>query len=423
MAAPVQMPWSRPRLPRSVIAASAAVGFLLLLWLGLTAPRPSVPEAPRPGVAEAAAARDFLAALRRARGEGPGFAALSVPVADLPRLAAIAGHAAGVPRLAAEAEEGVLRLGASFPAGAGRWLNLRAATRGAEVGVPEVRAAVGPLVIPPGLVRAGAEVLRLALWPFGLRLPPLGEMIGGLHIGGEAVVARIRLPSGTGAVGTLASARAAPVSPAEVQRAYCRLAAERRARPDPALETLVQRAFAAPAGRPVEANRAAFVALGMLAVGPRVGELAGLAPEAVAGCAPPDGPLLLAGRPDLAKHWALSAALAATLGEPLSVDLGQWKELADSAGGTGFSFVDIAANRSGIAWARRASDPKTAAEARRSLAAAGRAQLFPLELLAEAEGLASADFERRYGALESPAFRAVVARIDRHLARAMRGDA
>lgn len=409
---------ARRRLPRRAAIPLVLAVVVLLVWLALTSSRPAVPEAPAPGIPEAAAARDFLDGLRAARRAEAGWAEVVVPAADVPRLAAIGGHAAGLPRIEAAAEEGILLVRASLPAGLGRWLDVRLATRGAEAGVPDVRAALGPLRLPPPVVRFGADVARHLLRPLGLRLPPFEAMIGGLRIDQQAVRARIRLPGGTGAVGTLASARTAPLSAGAVRAIYCRLASAQAARPAEALEVQVRRAFEGPVTQPVEANRAAFVALAMLAVSPRVGELAGLSPHAVADCAPPAAPLRLAGRADLAKHWALSAALAATLGEPLSLDLGQWKELADSDGGTGFSFVDIAANRSGLAWARRATEPATAAAARAELAAINRAQLFPIELLAEAEGLSAAEFDRRYGALGSAEYRAVVERVDRRLARA-----
>jgi hypothetical protein len=417
------LPHARRPVPRFLVVLSGLLLLVVAFWLLMTSSRPLVPATPRPGIPEAAAARDLLEQLRRARGVDDRWAELRIPAADVPRVAAIGGHAAGLARTRALVEDDILIAEVSLPAGAGRWLNLRAATRGSADGVPPVRGAAGPLTVPPAMMRGLADAARLLGRPLGFRLPPYEEMVRSVTIEPSGVTALVRLPSDTGAVGTFASARTAPVSADEVLAIYCRLAAEQTMRPEPLLEGQVARLFARPAaGDMVESNRAALVALAMLTVSPRVGELAGVSAEAVAACAVPPGALRLAGRADLAKHWTLSAALAATLGEALSTDLGQWKELSDSiAGGSGFSFVDIVANRSGLAWAREATDPRRAEATRRELASVTGAQLFPLELLAKEEGLRAADFERRYGTVESPEYQAVVERIDRHLARARAG--
>lgn len=57
------------------------------------------------------------------------------------------------------------------------------------------------------------------------------------------------------------------------------------------------------------------------------------------------------GRADLTKHFFVSAHLVAVLGTQKARAAGLVKELADSHGGSGFSFVDMAANRAGIVFA------------------------------------------------------------------------
>ncbi len=64
----------------------------------------------------------------------------------------------------------------------------------------------------------------------------------------------------------------------------------------------------------------------------------------------------LRGRADALQHFAVSAALAALLGEPAALSAGIEKECLDAAGkdrgqGSGFSFADLAAGLAGIAWA------------------------------------------------------------------------
>ena len=57
------------------------------------------------------------------------------------------------------------------------------------------------------------------------------------------------------------------------------------------------------------------------------------------------------GRADLAKHFFVSAHLVPILGSQKARAAGLLKEMADSHGGSGFSFVDMTANRAGIVFA------------------------------------------------------------------------
>ncbi len=57
------------------------------------------------------------------------------------------------------------------------------------------------------------------------------------------------------------------------------------------------------------------------------------------------------GRHDLTKHFFVSAYLSAIAGSRVAAANGLAKELADSVGGTGFSFVDLAANQAGMLFA------------------------------------------------------------------------
>ncbi len=59
------------------------------------------------------------------------------------------------------------------------------------------------------------------------------------------------------------------------------------------------------------------------------------------------------GRADLAKHFFVSAHLTVTLGGANARGIGLAKEALDANGGTGFSFVDMAANRAGILFAEK----------------------------------------------------------------------
>ena len=135
-------------------------------------------------------------------------------------------------------------------------------------------------------------------------------------------------------------------------------------------------------------------------------------------CPRPSERFLLHGREDLAKHWAFSAALASVLGEDTAANLGEWKELDDSLpDGSGFSFVDIAADRAGLRTALRAIDPATASETRGGLGRATDEGLLPTALLRAPEVLSDTSFVDRFGSLDRETYRRAIATIDRMLAR------
>jgi hypothetical protein len=59
------------------------------------------------------------------------------------------------------------------------------------------------------------------------------------------------------------------------------------------------------------------------------------------------------GRADFAKHFFVSAHLAAVMGGPAARSAGLAKEVLDANGGSGFSYADMMANRAGIVFAEK----------------------------------------------------------------------
>lgn len=124
------------------------------------------------------------------------------------------------------------------------------------------------------------------------------------------------------------------------------------------------------------------------------------------------------GRADLAKHWVLSAALTSVFGPQAAGNLGEWKELDDSLGdGSGFSFVDLAADRAGVQTALLALDRQTAHATKKKLSRATDDYMLPKLLLEAPEGLSNASFVQRFGRLEQKNYVEAVSRIDRILAQ------
>jgi hypothetical protein len=162
-------------------------------------------------------------------------------------------------------------------------------------------------------------------------------------------------------------------------------------------------------------NQAALLALALTAVGrPQawthlLGEQAQSAPQLRR------VRLTLQGRDDLPKHLLVSAALTGAADTVVADVIGVYKEVQDSDGGSGFSFVDLVADRAGVRLAEKAmQSPLDLQQAVASLNAEG--ELFP-PTQDLAEGMQAADFKRRYTTRESAQYRAVIASIEQRLDR------
>lgn len=127
--------------------------------------------------------------------------------------------------------------------------------------------------------------------------------------------------------------------------------------------------------------------------------------------------LRLAGRQDLAEHLTLSAAIAAAAGRPLSNLIGLFKELDDARRGGGFSFTDLAADRSGAALGRFATLSEGAAREMQARLGAGMTdeQLLP-DLSHLPDRLSSDEFRQRYGGTGAGAYQELIEDIDRRIA-------
>jgi hypothetical protein len=123
------------------------------------------------------------------------------------------------------------------------------------------------------------------------------------------------------------------------------------------------------------------------------------------------------GRDDFAKHFMVSAAIAAYADTALSDVIGLYKEIEDSRGGTGFSFNDIAADRAGTRFGEKAvaSEDSALALQRRVASGLKDGDLMPPwsdlpEFMPEAE------FKRRFGGIDAPAYLAMMQKIEQRVA-------
>lgn len=142
--------------------------------------------------------------------------------------------------------------------------------------------------------------------------------------------------------------------------------------------------------------------------------IAALIPDAARWPKPRPVTLTLRERGDLAQHFVISAAIAAQAGAPLAKAVGLDKEIDDSQRGSGFSFVDLAADRAGTRLGQ------LAARSPERLAAAVAAGLTDAALLPPIDGLPehmmADEFSRRFGSPEAPAYRQMSDEIDRRIA-------
>ena len=166
-------------------------------------------------------------------------------------------------------------------------------------------------------------------------------------------------------------------------------------------------------GNPVAENRAAILVLALYANGKPLGTIL---PAAKDWPRPTKQTVTLDGRDDLSKHFIVSAAIAAKAGAPLSDAVGVYKEIEDSRGGSGFSFNDIAADRAGTRLGEYAANPALAQKVQRQLSAGvGEKDIMP-KTADLPEFMPEKEFLRRYGGVDAPPYKKMMAEIERRVA-------
>ena len=167
-------------------------------------------------------------------------------------------------------------------------------------------------------------------------------------------------------------------------------------------------------GDPVAENRAAIIVIATYVDGRN---LSALAPEAVDWVKPKRVTLRIHGRRDFVQHFMTSAALAVTGGGAVSDAIGLFKEIDDADGGSGFSFKDLAADKSGTRFGQAATASATSASRIQRLIGEGidDAALIP-DVSGLEENMNDAEFERRYGGIGGTSYKRVVRDIDKRIA-------
>ena len=254
-------------------------------------------------------------------------------------------------------------------------------------------------VVPPAMLAAlRSGLAATSAWEIGrdlvsLRVQPQADLLGGLQAGQRGMLAaedRARVDHYLAHVSRSAGAGAGV-----------------------GLATLLRAVVAEAAARGGDAraeNRAAMLALAIHA-----SEKPDLAARLLGTAVPPGRPVVpvARGRQDLAQHWLISAALTLEAGSGAANAIGVFKEMLDSRGGSGFSFADLSADRSGVRFAQAAiADPRRW-QARVARIASEADILPPIDALPEK--LQEPAFLRRFQARDNQAWAEMTAEIERRI--------
>jgi hypothetical protein len=198
-------------------------------------------------------------------------------------------------------------------------------------------------------------------------------------------------------------------------------------RPDslPSFGLCIETAFALARDRsaqrdPIRENQAGILALGMLLGHPRVEEFVGpiLAGRDIGNAQRLLDRVVLRDRSDWTKHFCVSAAIVVLSNETVSDAAGLLKEELDAgAGGSGFSFGDLCADRAGTTFAVQATCAKAAARAVQNRLAEGFHvdDFFPSSADLP-EDIPDAELQSHYGGVGGEGFRRQTEEIERRIA-------
>lgn len=121
-------------------------------------------------------------------------------------------------------------------------------------------------------------------------------------------------------------------------------------------------------------------------------------------------------RIDIPQHFIASALLATIDASLLGEHLGEDKELGDAEKGSGFSFVDLAADRAGTRFGRLAtSSPKKARELQRFMSEVRNYTAIIPDIRGLPEQMDSYTFNAQYGGAGSQLYRDMIAEIDERI--------
>ena len=163
-------------------------------------------------------------------------------------------------------------------------------------------------------------------------------------------------------------------------------------------------------------NEAAIMALAIYAGHHRFANLVGDVQPIRDKAALPNAKPQLKSRSDLNQHFIFSAAIKILSEQGLSIAIGEFKELMDrSDDGSGYSFVDLAADFAGVEFAVAATSLASASSVQNILAGKTDEGLFFPDIMGLPEGLSKSDFIREFTEVDSPKYLKLVRSINQRI--------
>ncbi|MEQ1528091.1 MAG: hypothetical protein ABL925_02165 [Methylococcales bacterium] len=128
-------------------------------------------------------------------------------------------------------------------------------------------------------------------------------------------------------------------------------------------------------------------------------------------------PAFIYKRIDLAQHFIGSAAIVVSANGQVAKVIGEEKELSDAQIGSGFSFIDLAADRAGTRFGELATaSPEKARKVQKIMAHINDYKEFMPDVLDLPEHMNENEFKQRFQAINSPAYQEVSKIIDSRIA-------
>ncbi len=122
-------------------------------------------------------------------------------------------------------------------------------------------------------------------------------------------------------------------------------------------------------------------------------------------------------RIDLAQHFIGSAAITTSMNGQVAQVMGEEKELSDAQGGSGFSFIDLAADKAGTRFGEMAtSSPENARKIQKAMAGIKDYSDFMPDPTDLPEHMDDAEFKQRYQSVDSAAYQELSKQIDARIA-------
>ena len=127
-------------------------------------------------------------------------------------------------------------------------------------------------------------------------------------------------------------------------------------------------------------------------------------------------PTFLYKRIDLTQHFIGSAAITASMNNQISKTVGEEKELSDAQGGSGFSFVDLAADKAGTRFGEMAtSSPESARKLQKKISEIKDYTDFMPDPSDLPEHMDDTEFKRRFESVDSAIYQELLKQIDERI--------